>query len=144
VLYEIEILEARRVAELAAAAREALDQTLAPMREAELGEPTPARGEHDPAGTLGFAGVPEIEPAHRVLREAVEGLLPEIRRKLWVVMRMGRGDYAKADWDRAVAAAENVSDESIVSDLAADIDLHDELMKGLYEMGAAAQPSSAA
>jgi hypothetical protein len=59
-------------------------------------------------------------------------------------MRMGRGDYAKADWDRAVAAAENVSDESIVSDLAEDVDLHDELMKGLYEIGVAAQPGSAA
>jgi hypothetical protein len=144
VLYEIEILEARRIAEFAAAAREVRDRALSRVREAELGEPTPARGEHDPAASLGFAAVPEIEPAHRVLREAIEELLPEIRRKLWVVTRVGRGDYAKADWDRAVAAAENVSDESIVSDLAADIDLHDELMKGLYEIGAAAQRGSAA
>jgi uncharacterized protein DUF3775 len=144
VLYEIEILEARRIAELAAAAREARDRTLSPVREAKLGEPTPARGEHDPAGTLGFAGLPQAEPAHHALREAIEALLPDIRRKLWVVMRTGRGDYAKADWDRAITAAENVSDESIVGDLAEEVDLHDKLMKGLYEIGAAAHPGSAA
>ena len=40
-------------------------------------------------------------------------------------MRTGCGEYAKADWDRAMAAAENVSDESIVSDLAEEIDLHE-------------------
>jgi hypothetical protein len=77
VLYEIEILEARRIAELAATAREARDRALAPVREAELGEPPPARGEHDPASSLGFAGLSETEPAHRALREAIEGLLPD-------------------------------------------------------------------
>ena len=67
-LYEIEILEARRIAELAAVAREARDRCLAPVPEAELGEPRPARGEHHAAGSLGFAGVPEDEPAHLALR----------------------------------------------------------------------------
>lgn len=38
-LYEIEILEARRIAELAAAARDARDRSLSPVPEAELGEP---------------------------------------------------------------------------------------------------------
>jgi len=40
-------------------------------------------------------------------------------------MRTGRGDYAKDDWDRAITAAENVSNESIVGDLAEEVDLHD-------------------
>jgi hypothetical protein len=56
-------------------------------------------------------------------------------------MRTGRGDYAKDDWDRAITAAENVSNESIVGDLAEEVDLHDKLMKGLYEVGATARPS---
>jgi len=96
-LYEIEILEARRIAELAAAAREARDRCLAPVPEAELGEPPPARGEHHAAGSLGFAGVPEDEPAHLALREAIEALPSDIRRKLWAVMRTGCGDYARDD-----------------------------------------------
>lgn len=139
-LYEIEILETRRIAELAAAARDARDRALTSLREAELGEPPPARGEHHAAGSLGFAGVPR-EPTHEALLEAIEGLLPDIRRKLWAVMRTGCGDYARADWDRAMAAAEDLSDDSIVSDLAEEVDLHDKLMKGLYEIGAAAQSS---
>jgi hypothetical protein len=140
VLYEIEILETRRIAELAAAARDARDRALSPLREAELGEPPPARGEYHAEGTLGFAGVPG-EPAHRALLEAIGGLPSDIRRKLWAVMKTGCGDYARADWDRAMAAAENVSDASIVGDLAEEVDLHDKLMKGLYEIGAATQSS---
>ena len=66
-LYEIEILETRRIAELAAAARDARDRAFTPLREAELGEPPPARGEHHAAGTLGFAGVPG-EPARQALQ----------------------------------------------------------------------------
>lgn len=139
-LYEIEILEARRIAELAAAAREARDRCLAPVPEAELGEPPPARGEHHAAGTLGFAGVPENEPAHLALREAIVALPSDIRRKLWAVMRTGCGDYARGDWDQAMAAADNIPDESILGDLADEIDLHDKLMKGLYEIGAAERP----
>ena len=136
-LYEIEILEARRIAELAAAAREARDRCLAPVPEAELGEPPPARGEHHAAGSLGFAGVPEDEPAHLALREAIEALPSDIRRKLWTVMRTGCGDYARDDWDQAMATADNLSDQIILGDLAEEIDLHDRLMKGLYEIGAA-------
>lgn len=133
-LYEIEILEARRIAELAAAARDARDRALTVVPEAELGEPSPARGEHHAAGTLGFAGVPEDEPAHNALRTAIEGLPPDIRRKLWAVMNTGCGSYARGDWERAMAAAEGVA-----SDLADEVDLHDKLMKGLYEIGVAEQ-----
>jgi hypothetical protein len=136
-LYEIEILEARRIAELAAAAREARDQVLTPIAEAELGEPRPARGEHHPAGAFSFAAVPADEPTYQALREAIQGLPSDIRRKLWSVMRTGCGDYARGDWGEALAAADNMSDDSVVSDLAEAVDLHDKLMKGLYEIGAA-------
>jgi hypothetical protein len=142
VLYEIEILEARRIAELAGAARAARDRVLAPVREAELGEPTPARGEHHAAGALGFGGMPSVEPTQRALFEAIAQLPPDIRRKLWAVMRTGGGDYARRDWDLAMAAADNLSDETVIRDLADDVDLHDKLMKGLFEIGAAEQSTS--
>lgn len=140
-LYEIEILEARRIAELAGAARTARDRALAPVPEAELGEPSPVRGEHHPAGALGFTGVPGNEPAHRALFEAIAGLPVDIRRKLWVAMRTGCGDYAKGDWNEAIAAADTMSDETITRDLADEVDLHDKLMKGLFGIGAAELPS---
>jgi len=99
-LHEIEILEARRIAELAGAARDARDQALTAIPEAELGETRPARGEHHPAGALAFGALPEDAPTREALREAIEGLLPDIRRKLWAVMRIGCGDYARGNWTR--------------------------------------------
>jgi hypothetical protein len=140
-LHEIEILEARRIADLAAAAREARDRALTPLPDTDLGQIRPARGEHHAAGALGFEAMDEAEPAHRALREALEALPADIRRKLWAVMRTGCGDYARGDWERALAAAEANSDAGIVADLAEEIDLHDRLMKGLYEIGAATTPS---
>jgi len=136
-LHEIEILEVRRIAELSAAARDARDQALRAIPEAELGEPQSARGEHHPAGALSFGALPEDAPTRRTLREAIEGLPADIRRKLWAVMRTGCGDYARGNWDEALALADTVSDDSIISDLAEEVDLHDRLMKGLYEIGVA-------
>ena len=136
-LHEIEILEARRIAELAAAARDARDQALAAVPEAELGEPQAARGQHHPAGALGFGAMPPDMPAYQALRQAIEDMPTDIRRTIWAAMRIGCGDYARGDWDEAVAAAGNLSDATIVNDLADEIDLHDRLMKGLYEIGAA-------
>ena len=72
--------------------------------------------------------------------EAIEALPSDIRRKLWAVMRTGCGDYARDDWDQAMATADNLSDQIILGDLAEEIDLHDRLMKGLYEIGAAELP----
>jgi hypothetical protein len=136
-LYELEILEARRIAELAAAARETRDRALAPVREIELGEPPPARGEHHLAADLGFEALAGDWPEQRALREAVSALPSDIRCKLWAVARIGGGDYAKGDWDAAMSAAENLSDETVIGDLAEDVDLHDKLMKGLFAIGAA-------
>jgi hypothetical protein len=139
-LHEVEILEARRIADLSAAAREARDQALRPLPETDLGEIRPARGAHHAAGTFGFQGMPADEPAHRAFRGAVETLPADIRRKLWAVMRIGCGDYARSDWDRAIAEAEAMSEENVISDLVEEVDLHDKLMKGLYEIGAALPP----
>jgi len=136
-LHEIEILETRRIAELAAAARDARDRSLTPIAEAELGEPQPARGEHHPAGALSFGALPDDAPTRRALREAIEGLAADTRHKLWAVMRIGCGDYARGTWDEALALAETMSDDSIINDRAEEVDLHDRLMKGLYEIGAA-------
>lgn len=140
-LHEIEILEARRIADLAALAREARDRALTSVPEAELGQIRPARGEHHAAGGLGFEAMPEGEPAHRALREALEALPADIRRKLWAVVRIGTGDYARGDWEQALAAADAGSEQALVDDLAEEVDLHDKLMKGLYEIGAAPPPA---
>jgi len=136
-LHEIEILEARRIAELAADARDKRDRALAPVAETALGEPRPARGQHHPVGVLAFGALPEDAPAGQALRQAIEDLPADIRRKIWATMRIGCGDYARGDWADALTAADNLFDAIIVNDLADEVDLHDRLMKGLYQLGAA-------
>jgi hypothetical protein len=120
-LHEIDILEAYRIADLSAAAREVRDRALAALRETGLGEIRPARGEHDAAGTLGFDAMPADEPAHLRLREAIDGLPIDISRKLWAVMRTESGHYARDEWEQALAAAAAISDANIVGDLAEEV-----------------------
>jgi hypothetical protein len=52
-------------------------------------------------------------------------------------MRIGVGDYAAADWDRAIEDAALLPRSAFTSELADEADLHDRLMKGLYELGIA-------
>jgi hypothetical protein len=134
---EIEL--AQRIAALAAAAREARDRMLTKVRDSELSELSPVRSAHnsDPEDVLGFAVLPDDEPALKRLREGI-GLLPaQMRRTLWAVMQIGTGDYASGDWDAVRQEADNLSDQRISIDLADDPDLHDKMMKGLYELGVA-------
>lgn len=128
--------EVRRIAGLAQTARRARDQSLSPLPERELGEPEPARGEHNPAGAAGLEPLPPEHPARRALRQALaelpEEALPELRALIW----LGKGDYGAKDWAEAVAAA-SVAPESALDAIAEEPDLHDLVMKGLYELAIA-------
>ena len=84
-LHEIEILEARRIAELAAAAREVRDRLIEKISEEQLGEPSPARGEHNPLANVGLEGLAPSRASDQ-LREAVVALPDVILRRLWAVM----------------------------------------------------------
>ena len=90
-LHELDALEVRRIADLAADARNVRDSLLEEAPDASLGEPKPARGEHNPASSLVFNGVLAGKPEFVALRQAIAELLRDIR---------GRGDAAILDWDR--------------------------------------------
>ena len=49
-------------------------------------------------------------------------------------MRMGQGDFRINDWDQGVAEAELLGEETVTAALIEDIDLHDHITKGLYEV----------
>lgn len=136
-LHELDVLEARQIADLAADARKVRDRLLEKVPDAELGEPGPARGEHNPAGTLALNGVLAMQPEFVALREAITALPRDIREKLWVVAQVGRAEVAILGWDEALAQALALSDGDLVSSMVAEPDLHDHLRKGLYELGAA-------
>jgi hypothetical protein len=105
--------QAKKVAALAQAARRARDRSLTPLAERELGEPTPARGEHNPGKAIGLEPLPPNHPALLALAQAMAALpaeaLPELQALVW----LGRGDYAAKDWTEAVASASTAPESTI-------------------------------
>jgi hypothetical protein len=141
-LNDNEAAEIRRIAQLAAAARDARDRALRNAAQLDLDEPAPARGEPHAAAQAGFEAVSPDEPAHRALYDAIMDLPAEMRWKLWAVMRTGSGDFARNNWERALSEAQRLPEFSFTSELADEPDLHTQLMKGLYELGVAEEATT--
>lgn len=133
----------RRIAELALKAGEAQDRAFVNAAVLELDEPHPPQAEGRPVNDLGLAALPDNEPAVRALRDAIDGAPDALKRKLWAVSRIGSGDYAADQWDRALADADRLPRSAFISELADEADLHDRLMKGLYELGLAERANGA-
>jgi hypothetical protein len=132
-LHEIEALEAKQIAELASDAQALRARLLEKVRSDALGEPQPARGEHDPARTIALNGLFADAPEIRRLREAITALPNEIRHKLWALMAVGRGDYAARELDLALEAIANAHETDIIDELMREPYLHDYLAKALHE-----------
>jgi Protein of unknown function (DUF3775) len=125
--------QAHFIALLAKAAREERDALLGGIEEKELGDPKPGRGEHNPTAALGFEPLPADSPQLAALRDAIIGLPIAARFELYSLMRIGLGQYAVKDWERAMAEAERLGGETVGGTLADDVDLYDHIEKGLYE-----------
>jgi hypothetical protein len=143
-LHELDVMEAQRIADLALEARRVRDRLLQEVPETELGEVAPARGEHNPGGTLVLDEVLQGKPAFVALRDAIIGVPRDIREKVQVIMRVGRGEVAAADWDEAVLAASLLTDADIVASLLAEADLRECIHKGLYLLRGGTSPADAA
>ncbi len=125
--------QAKRIAGLAQAARQVRDKSLLALGERQLGESEPARGEHNPAGAAGLDPLPADHPARVALQRAVAELPAEARWELQALVWLGRGEYAAKDWGEAVGAASAAADVNVEA-LVDQPDLHDFVMKGLYEL----------
>ena len=132
-LKELNRDQAHFVAVLAKAARMQRDASIAGVREDKLTEMKPARGEHNPTAALGFTAFPEDASQVTALREAIDTLSSAGRSELYALMRVGQGDLTAQNWHRGLVEAVNLGDETIKAALIEDPDLHDHLMKGLYE-----------
>jgi hypothetical protein len=129
--------KAHLIAQLARTARDARDAMLHGVADETVGEPHPAKGEHDRIGTGGFDVLSADDPAVSALRVAISGLRPAARSELFALMRIGQGELAAGDWKRGLSEATTLGDESIAGILADDIDLQSHLDRGLYELGSA-------
>jgi len=132
-LKDLNVDQARFIAILAKTARAQRDALLHGVREDDLGEPKPARGEHDPAATLGFEPLAEDNSQMAALREAIAALSEAGRREVYALMRIGQGHLAAKKWHRGLSDAEVLGDETVTAAIIDDSDLHNHITKGLYE-----------
>ena len=126
--------QARQIAALAKAVRKARDALLDNVPDEDMGEPPAARGEHNPTAAFALDPLPPDDPAVAALQGALGALEPGARSELFVLMRMGQGDFAISDWDRGLSEAELLGEATVVAALIEDLDLHDHITKGLYEV----------
>ena len=132
-LQRVSIEDVKRISEFAKAARDVRDAILSEVRDQDLGQPKPARGEHNPTVALGLDPVPFDHPTRKALREAIDGLSSEARGELLALVWIGRGDYGPAELEKVFADTTSITDLP-VDRFTSDPDLHDLLMKSLYEL----------
>lgn len=133
-LKDLNVDQARFVALLAKAARAQRDALLGRAAEDDLAkELNPARGEHNPLAVLGFDPLPASAPQMVALREAIATLSPIARSELYTLVRIGQGDLAAKKWHRGLSEASLLGDETITAAIIEDADLHNHIMKALYE-----------
>lgn len=133
-LKELSAERARFVSLLAKAAREERDAFLAKVPERDMNGILPAKGEHNPAAELGFDELPPEPSQAGQLREAIATLSPGARSELYVLMRIGQGHLAAKDWQRGLGEAAALGEKAAAAAIFDDPDLHDHLVKGLYEL----------
>ena len=136
-LTALNVDQARFVALLAKAARAQRDDLLGNTAEDDLAPLNAARGEHNPTALLGFDPLRPGASQTEALRAAVAALSAQARSELYTLMRIGEGDLAANKWHRGLNEASQLGDETVMGAIVEDADLHDHIMKGLYEAGAA-------
>jgi hypothetical protein len=132
-LRHITAIQVKEIARLARDARAARDRILSEVPEADLNQPKPARGQHNPAAALGFRPLSPEHRARAALERTISKLSAEAATELRALMWIGRGDYGGNDLDKAVAAS-TAAPEPVLASLLDRADLHDLLMKALYEL----------
>lgn len=133
-LETITVKQVKQIADLANRARIASDRALVELPGRDLDEPKPARGEYNPAATIGLDPLPADHPARVALRNAVAALSEEARAELLALIWVGRGEYGFKDWQRALSAATATRPAADSAILTEQADLHELLTKGLYEL----------
>ena len=132
-LEQLNVDQVRFVALLAKAARAERDAMLGHGPDRDLSETAPARGEHNPTTALGLDPLPEQDRQLAALHDALGALAPVARSELYVLMRIGQGHLAAGKWHRGMQEAQSLGEAAVAGALTDDPDLHDHLLKGLYE-----------
>jgi hypothetical protein len=133
VLQHLGVEEIRGIADLSRQAREAQDRLLDKVRVVDRFEDGKLI-ESETTGTLESPDASQGNGALEELKRRIEALSPDARHELLAVMWIGRGDFAAAEWDRAVEQAASSTDAATADFIAERAPLHDYLLKGLYQL----------
>ena len=132
-LQHITAKQVKEIADLARKARAARDRILSEVPGADLGQPKPMRGDHNPTSALGFRPLSPQHPARAALEQAVSALPAEAAAELRALMWIGRQDYAPNQLSKAYTESMGATEPALAS-LLDRADLHDLLTKALYEL----------
>ena len=135
VLKDLNVDQARFVGLLAKAARAERDAMLGHGPDKDLNETAATRGERNPTAALGFDPLPGQDSQLRALRDALDALTETARSELYVLMRIGQGHLSAKKWHRGIEEAQSLGDTTVAGAIIEDPDLHDHILKGLYEGG---------
>jgi len=136
-LKELNADQARFAALLAKAARAERDAMLGHGPVRTMNEAPATRGERNPTASLGLDPLPAENSQLKALCEALGSLTEAARSELYVLMRVGQGQITAKQWHRGLEEAQLLGDATITSALIEDADLHEHILKGLYEAGGA-------
>jgi hypothetical protein len=75
----------------------------------------------------------------QALHDALSSLTETARSELYVLMRIGQGQVAANQWHRGLQEVQLLGDATIRSAVIEDPDLHEHVLKGLYEADRAVQ-----
>lgn len=133
VLKDLNVDQVRFVALLAKAARAERDAMLGHGPDRDLNGTTATRGERNPTAALGFDPLPAQDIQLKALRDALSALTETARSELYALMRVGQGHLAPKKWHHGIEEARSLGDTTVTGAIVEDPDLHDHLLKGLYE-----------
>jgi hypothetical protein len=130
--------QARFVELLAKSARAERDAMLGHGPDRPLNEAAATRGERNPSAALGFDPLPAENSQLKALRDALASLTEPARSELYVLMRVGQGQIAAKQWHGGLQEAQLLGDAAVNGALIENPDLHEHILKGLYEADRAA------
>ena len=135
-LNHLTVDQIKQIADMSNECRAVRDTILNKTYQTDVDEVARPRGERNPSS---FDSLEVVEAAddsgkYQRLRGMIADLSDDARIELRTVMWIGRGDFSASEWDKALTQADGSSNQTVIDTLAEKADLHDYLMKGLYNL----------
>jgi Protein of unknown function (DUF3775) len=135
-LNHLTIDQIKQIADMSNECRALRDTILNKTYQTDVDEVPLPRGERNPSSFDSLEVVEAVDDSgkYQQLRSMIANLTDDARIELRTVMWIGRGDFSAGEWNKALTQADGSSNQTVIDTLAEKADLHDYLMKGLYNL----------